>query len=77
MLLLSSRDKVSDLHSVTLKQGLAGTSGKEVTKRQTESSDSNEGCPPFIELLRGRDGRDGRHVVEWIDGCSVEWIRVH
>ena len=42
---------------------VAVPSGKEVTKRQTDSndsSDSNEGLPPFIELLRGRDGRDGR-----------------
>ncbi|CAI8046156.1 hypothetical protein GBAR_LOCUS25510, partial [Geodia barretti] len=51
---------------IAINEAHAGPSGKEVTKRQTESSDSsdsNEGFPPFIELLRGRDGRDGR------DGC--------
>ncbi|CAI8046151.1 Short-chain collagen C4 (Fragment), partial [Geodia barretti] len=51
------------LFTFSLVKAQAVPSGKEVTKRQAESSDSsdsNEGFPPFIELLRGRDGRDGR-----------------
>ena len=31
-----------------------------MSKRQTENTDNNEGFPPNIECLRGRDGRDGR-----------------